>query len=152
MIKRCQTMIDCRDAIDLLAEFLIETAYQQGQEIITDREHLGKMVFTVMNTGFVWLAYVEDKPVGLLMAPIEKNLWVPKYSQLRELVWFVLPDYRKSTIGGRLFKAYCQQGEKLLEENKIEGYFTTRMSTTDEIDLERRGFRLTEKTYLKERI
>jgi hypothetical protein len=51
-----------------------------------------------------------------------------------------------------LFKTYCQQGEKLLEENKIEGYFTTRMTTTDEIDLERRGFRLTEKTYLKERI
>jgi hypothetical protein len=42
-------------------------------------------------------------------------------------------------------------GNTLLEQDKIDGYFTTRMTTTEDIDLERRGFRLTEKTYLKER-
>jgi hypothetical protein len=152
MIKRCHTINDVSDAIELLQEFLKETAYSQSLEIIGNREHLGKMIYSTMATGCVWLAYVDQKPAGLLMAPIETNQWVPQYKQLRELVWFVLPEHRRSTIGGRLFKTYCHLGEQLLKENKIEGYFTTRMATTDEINLERRGFRLTERTYLKERI
>lgn len=152
MIKRCSTTLDVSDAIKLLQEFLKETAYSQSLEIIGNREHLGKMIYSTMSNGYIWLAYVDDKPVGLLMAPVETNQWVPKYKQLRELVWFVSPEHRRSTIGGRLFKEYCNMGEQLLEQNKIEGYFTTRMATTDEVNLERRGFRLTEKTYLKERV
>lgn len=152
MIKRCYTIKDVSDAIELLQEFLKETAYSQSLEIVGNREHLGKMIYTTMTQGFVWLAYVENKPAGLLMAPVETNHWAPQYKQLRELVWFVKPEHRRSTIGGRLFLAYCDMGEKLLEENKIEGYFTTRMATTDEVNLERRGFRLTERTYLKERV
>jgi hypothetical protein len=152
MIKRCYTIKDVSDAIELLQQFLKETAYTQSEEIVNDREHLGKMIYTTMTQGFVWLAYIDKQPVGILMAPVETNHWVPKYKQLRELVWFVLPEHRKSTIGGRLFKTYCDMGEKLLEENKIEGYFTTRMASTDEVNLERRGFRLTERTYLKEKV
>jgi hypothetical protein len=151
MIKQISTMVEARDAIRLLQEFLKETAYEQSIEAAKDIEHLGKLVFTVMNNGFIWISYVDELPVGILIAIKEKNLWAPQYSELRELVWFVLPEHRKSSIGGRLFKTFCDQGDTLLEQSKIDGYFTTRMTTTDSIDLERRGFRLTEKTYLKER-
>jgi hypothetical protein len=151
MIRQAHTMVDARSAMNLLKEFLQETAYAQSEEVINNTEHLGKLVFSIMNHGYLWLALVEDEPVGLLMASVEPNLWAPKYNQLRELVWFVKKEHRRSTLGGRLFKEYCAKGEQLLSEGKIEGYFTTRMSTTDEVGLERRGFRLTEKTYLKER-
>lgn len=152
MIKQIGTMVEARDAIRLLQEFLKETPYQQAQSAVNDIEHLGKLVFAIMNNGYIWVAYSDDKPVGLLMAVKEPNLWAPKCAELRELVWFVLPEHRQSTIGGRLFKKFCQRGDQLIAEQAIEGYWTTRMSTTDNIDLERRGFRLTEKTYLKERI
>jgi len=38
----------------------------------------------------------------------------------------------------------------LLDNNEIQGYFTTRMTSTVDYDLERRGFRLTEKLYIKD--
>ena len=144
-------MVEARDAIRLLQDFLKETAYAQSVEAANDIEHLGKLVFTVMNNGYIWIAYIDDKPAGLLMAVKEKNLWAPQHSELRELVWFVKEEHRKTSIGGRLFKTFCDMGDALLKDGKIDGYFTTRMTTTDDIDLERRGFRLTEKTYLKER-
>lgn len=151
MIRQVHNMLEARDAIKLLQEFLNETAYHQAPDVANNVEHLGKLVFTVMNNGYIWIAYSDEKPVGLLMAIRQPNMWLPSFIELRELVWFVNPEHRKTTIGGRLFKTFSNAVDQLLEQGKIHGCFTTRMSTTDEINLERRGFRLTEKTYMKER-
>ncbi len=136
--------------IGLLRSFLGETSYKQAQRATENLEHLCKLVWTVQQHGYIWLAYINERPVGLLMAIKEPNMWVPEAKELREIVWYVLPEYRKSSIGGKLFLTYCELGNDLLHSKLIDGYFTTRMPTTDSIDLERRGFRLTEQTYLKE--
>ena len=38
----------------------------------------------------------------------------------------------------------------MMAAGEIDGYFTTRMTSTVDYDLESRGFRLTEKLYLKD--
>jgi hypothetical protein len=62
----------------------------------------------------------------------------------------VREEYRGTLGAGRLFIKFCEQAEKLLNNNEIQGYFTTRMTTTRDYDLESRGFRLTEKLYIKD--
>jgi hypothetical protein len=62
----------------------------------------------------------------------------------------VRESHRGTTGAGRLFVEFCKTGEDLLNSGEIQGYFTTRMTTTTDYDLERRGFRLTEKLYLKD--
>jgi hypothetical protein len=141
---------DTQIIIDLLAEFLTETSYQQGQAAAKDVEHLAKLTWTVQQHGYIWLAFKKEKPVGLLMAVREPNMWLPRAREFRELVWYVLPEHRKSTIGGRLFLEYCRKGDDLLARKEIQGYFTTQMTTTSPIDLESRGFRLTERSFIKE--
>jgi hypothetical protein len=151
MIKQAHTIHDLKDTIELLQTFLCDTAYTQALEASQDLEHLGRLAYGILSKGYIWLAYVEDKPVGLLMAIKEPNMWISSRHQLREIVWYVRPEHRMSSIGGRLFAKYCAQGERMLDQGLIDGYFTTRMTTTDGIDYARRGFRLTEQTYLKER-
>jgi len=150
MIKLAESLFDVADAISLVQSFLNETSYSQGALAASNREHLGLLVYRIKQHGYIWLAYVDNQPVGILMAVKEANMWIPSIIQMREMVWYVKPEYRNSSIGGRLFVAYTLQGEKLCKESVIQGYFTTRMSTTNSIDLERRGFRRTEETYLKE--
>jgi hypothetical protein len=152
MIKQISTMVEARHALRLLQDFLLDTAYPQAEAAANDVEHLGKLVFNIMNNGYVWVAYEDNEPIGLLMAVKDKNMWAPMNIEFRELVWYVKPQHRNTLVGGRLFKHYCQKGDELLSQGLIQGYFTTRMATTTAIDLERRGFRLTENTYLKERI
>lgn len=135
---------------DLLVEFLQETAYEQAQDAAQDHEHLLKLIFSVQHHGRIWIAYSQDQPVGLLMAMTNANMWYPRARELRELVFFVKKSHRNSTIGGRLFREFCAYGEQLKSQGQIQGYFTTRMSTTVDFGLERRGFRLVEQTYLKE--
>lgn len=141
---------DAREAVELLKKFLQETSYQQGPAASKNTEHLAKLVWSAQQYGYIWLAWRESEPVGILMAIKEPNMWMPEARELRELVWYVVPEHRKSTIGGKLFLAYCKKAEELLSERKIQGYFTTRMATTDAVDLSRRGFRLAESTFIKE--
>ena len=147
---RLATDEDSGIAVELLRRFLLDTSYSQAKEASENREHLVKLVWACQQFGFVWLAFIDNKPAGILMSLKEPNIWFPKKIQFRELVWFVLPEYRSSSIGGKLFINYCKKAEELKKKGLIEGYFTTKMTTTDSIDLERRGFRLTETTYIKE--
>lgn len=150
MIYQAKKIIDVQIAINLLIEFLKETSYGIEEIDYAGREHLGKLIYTIINTNnYVWIAEAESRPVGILIALVEPNMWMPKLKQMRELVWFVLPEYRNTTIGAKLFLEYCKTAQELLDKKSIVGYFTTVMPTTKSIDLEKRGFELKEHTYFK---
>lgn len=151
MIYLAHTILDAQHIIGLLQEFLKETSYSQGMGASKNIEHLGKLAFTFMQLGFVWLAFSDKKPVGILAALKEPNIWDPNVVHLREMVWYVLPQYRGQTHAGRLFAEYCKKGDQLLSEGKINFYSTTRMSTTTALKLQDRGFDLKEITYTKEK-
>lgn len=150
MIKQAHTLMDARHIIKLMQRFLNDTSYNQAEEASRDVEHLGKLAFTFIQQGYVWLAFDGEEPVGMLAAVMEPNMWNPKVRQMRELIWYVVPEKRKSTVGGRLFKQYCLKGDELKSQGKINVYFTSMMTSTQACDLESRGFRCTERTYIKE--
>jgi hypothetical protein len=150
MIKQAHTLMDARHIIKMIQRFLTETSYSQGLEASKDVEHLGRLAFTFINNGHVWLAFDGEEAVGILVSIMEPNIWNPRHKQMRELIWYVVPEKRNSTVGGRLFKQYCLKGDELKSQGKITAYFTSMMSSTQPCDLERRGFRLTEQTYIKE--
>lgn len=148
---RLATRHDIPVILDLLVDFMQEGAYgEHAQE--PDREYLRRLIFNVIYVGYIWLWTEGDdaEPAGFLAAYKEPNIWQPNRHQLRELAWYVRPEYRGRMAGGRLFIEFCRKGEELMTAGTIHGYATTRMTTTNELDLERRGFRLTEYMYLKD--
>lgn len=150
MIKKICSQEDIQKAIILLQEFVKETIYRDLYPAASNEMHLGKMVHLIMHNHYAWLAELDGEPAGILLAIKEANMWAPTQKQMRELVWYVKPEHRTGPTAGRLFLEYCRVADQLLKEGEIQGYFTTRMTTTRDQGLENRGFRLTEQTYLKE--
>jgi hypothetical protein len=150
MIRLAKNIDDLSSAVEVVQQFLLETSYNQGQQASKNVAHIGGLVHSIFQQGHIWLAYHDDEPVGILAAIIEPNMWIPEIRQMREIVWFIRSEYRSTTLGGKLWLKYQEKAEMLLKSGQISGYFTTKMTTTDPINLERRGFRLTEMTYLKE--
>lgn len=146
---RLATRSDIGAVVDLLTDFLTETSYAEHCEEI-DRDHLRKLVFAVQHQGFIWLFCHDEIIVGCLIAVKEQNIWMPSKISLREMVWYVKEQYRNTMGAGRLFIKFCEQGDRMMAAGEIDGYFTTRMTSTVDYDLESRGFRLTEKLYLKD--
>lgn len=147
---RTATRADLTAIAELLEEFLLETAYAEHCEEI-DTQHLRKLVFAVLHQGYIWVLCHNEIIVGCLIAVREQNIWMPNKVSLREVVWYVKEQYRKTIGAGRLFVKFCDKGDELMVAGHIQGYFTTRMTSTQDYDLESRGFRLTEKLYLKDR-
>jgi hypothetical protein len=146
---RLATRADLTAVADLMVEFLQSTSYDNHTDVI-DKEHIRRLAFSILHQGYIWLYSVNEEPVGVLAAVKEQNTWVPSKTTLRELVWYVKPQHRGTAGAGKLFVKFCHTAEKLLNNKEISCYFTTRMTTTQDYDLERRGFRLTEKLYIKD--
>lgn len=148
MIRRA-TRSDLTTVHSLLIDFLQSTSYDKHMADL-DEEHIKKLAYNVIQVGYVWLYEHEQVAVGLLIAIKEQNIWMPSKVSLRELVWFVKEEYRRSPGAGRLFIEFCRLGDQLLLNKEIEGYFTTRMATTGDYDLSKRGFREVERLFLKD--
>jgi len=146
---RLANRADLQVIADLLIEFLQETSYAEHTDSV-NREHILRLAYAVLHQGYIWMLWHDKVCVGLLVAVKEQNIWMPNKVSLRELVWYVKQEYRKTTGAGRLFIKFCEKGDELMEQGQIQGFFTTRMTSTTDYDLERRGFRLTEKLYLKD--
>lgn len=146
---RLATRADLNLVTDLVVEFLQSTSYNKHTDQI-DIAHIKRLVFAVLHQGYIWLLFNDRVAIGLLVAVKEQNMWMPNKISLREMVWYVRQEYRGTVGAGRLFIEFCQQAQQLLNNGEIQGYFTTRMTTTQDYDLESRGFRLTEKLYLKD--
>jgi len=146
---RLATRSDLNIVTDLIIEFLQSTSYNTHTRDINS-EHIKKLSYAVLHQGYIWLLFNGEIAVGLLVAVKEQNMWMPNKISLREMVWYVREEHRKSIGAGKLFVEFCKHAELMLERDEINGYFTTRMTTTEDYDLERTGFRLTEKLYLKD--
>lgn len=146
---RTATRSDINAIAELLEEFLVESAYAQHCNEI-NRLWLKKIIYTALQQGYIWLLIHDELVNGCLIAIKEQNIWIPEKVTLREMVWYVRDQYRRSPGAGRLFLAFCDKGEELMENKEIDGYFTTRMATTDNYDLTKRGFREVERLFFRD--
>ncbi len=140
---------DLDTIVALVTEFLSDTAYNK-YAVDVDHDRVKKLCWGCLQLGKVWISWDQAKATGLLMAIRESNVWIPEKISLKEMVWYVKPEYRNSTAAGRLFSAFCTEAEKQLNNGSIEAYFIGVMSSTNSIDFERRGFRLAERLYIKD--
>lgn len=90
----------------------------------------------------------EGIPRGMVIAAIEPDLWLSHIRVLREIAWWVEPEYRKTTMGYRLIREYMRTIEKLKENNLIN-YGTLATLTNSPIrDMERWGWRGIQQQYI----
>lgn len=146
---RLATKTDIPQLVELYVEFLESSAYSQhGVDI--DRDYLAQLVYGIIKTNYIWVWDKHSELVGMLIAVLEPNLHIPQRRVFKELIWYVKPEHRGGSTAGRMFVAFLRQGQELVDQGRAHAVATTRMATTENYDLESRGFRMTEKVYLKD--
>ena len=116
-----------------------------------DDDHIDQILFTCSRSGVLLYAEQDDKPAGFFIAMPAGDLWLPKLPPvMREAAWWVEPDYRDGTIGGKLFLQYLQVCKELKKRGLIQGYTMTLMDQSPQIKLEKYGFKPIETIYYAE--
>lgn len=111
-----------------------------------DREYIKVLLEQlIVGRGFVLL---DDQMRGMLAAVITSNFWCPKVSEIKEVAWWVYPEYRQGTIGGRLFFEFVKHSEELVRQKRADIVCASLMHTSSVQTLP--GFKKIESTFVKE--
>ena len=147
MIRKI-TRFDYDQLCEFMIEFAIETGIKTYDKETYNYEYAKNILLRCEKAGVSLVAEHEGKIVGMILSLRVPEVWMPDIIRLRELAWWVRPEYRSTTVGARLFAEYRSQAQELLDEKKITGYTITKLSTSPDFDYERRGFKFIEATYM----
>ena len=86
---------------------------------------------------------------GLLMAIIHPTIWSNKVYSMQELAWYVKPEFRHTTVGYRLLKAYIEYGEELKKNGRIKFFSVSKMDTSPDVKYQKFGFRKKDENWIK---
>ena len=101
-------------------------------------KYVEELLFSIIaGRGFI---YIDNNMRGALIAIKQSNVWSPNVKELNELLWWVEPEHRNGTIGGRLWKAFDERAEAMLKAGDIDFVVTSISANGPLIDYTKRGY------------
>ena len=141
---------------DIPAIALMVSAFAKESSLEYHRTHVPNLLQAqrtlgeILKTGIILVSEDSDTLTGMFIAGIESDLLFPEYKTLREIAWWVKPEYRRGKTGWQLYTAYKAQGLRLKEKGIISAVSLTLLSNSPDIALDRRGWRRIETNYILE--
>lgn len=131
-----------------MIKFATESSIKTYDRETYNYEYARNLLLRCEKTGVCLVSEDQGQITGTILSMRVQDIWVPDVIRLRELAWWVQPEYRSTTTGARLFSEYRRQAQEMLDNKKITGYTITKLSTSPDFDYERRGFKFIEATYM----
>lgn len=112
-----------------------------------DEEHVANLMTQMMaGRGFV---LIDNESRGFIAALITTNVWCPEVYELHELAWWVKPEHRNGTVGGRLWKEFDRLATDLIDDGRIDVAVTAVMANNSWIDYTKRGYSPMQATFFR---
>ena len=136
---RLATRYDIPRLLEIVEAYAYETPIKC---LVRPNNHFPKyveeMLFSIIaGRGFI---YIDNNMRGALIAIKQGNVWSPNVKELHELLWWVEPEHRNGTIGGRLWKAFDERAEAMLKAGDIDFVVTSISANGPLIDYTKRGY------------
>lgn len=144
---RTANKFDLPYILDMLRNFRNETPIDMMREC-NNTEYANKLYHHIILGGGIALIAEDTEPVGMILGIIDQNIWDPDIKVLRELAFWVEADKRGSTAGYKLILEYNKRAQQLVDDNKINMYTMTKMTTSPDIDFSRFGYQKTEEVWV----
>ena len=146
---RLANKFDIPILIAMIQEFSKETLIQKYKDqALWDKKYVGNLLYSlILGRGFI---VIDENLKGMIIAMITPNVWCPKSNQLNELAWWVAPEARNGSLGGKLWIEFNKQAQKLLDEKRIDVVMTSLMANSPKIDYSKRGFKQLHTTFFRE--
>lgn len=148
MIRRA-TRYDIPRLLEIVEAYAFENPIAVlGKQANHDPKYVESLLFgIIMGRGFV---YIDNHMRGAIIGIKNDNIWCPKVRELNELLWWVEHEYRNSTIGGRLWKAFDQEATEMLNRGDVHCVITSVSASGPLIDYTKRGYKAVGASFVKE--
>ena len=146
---RLATRYDIPRLLEIVEAYAYENPIKKlGDQSNHNPKYVEELLFGIIKgRGFI---YIDANMRGAIVAYKSSNIWSPKVKELNELLWWVEPEHRNGTIGGRLWKAFDDHAKAMLEAGDIDFVCTSISANGPLIDYTRRGYKPVGATFVKE--
>lgn len=136
---RLATRYDIPRLLEIVEAYSYETPIKAlGQQNNHFPRYVEELLFSIIaGRGFI---YIDNNMRGAIIAVKQGNVWSPKLKELNELLWWVEPEHRNGTIGGRLWKAFDERATAMLKAGDIDFVVTSVSANGPLIDYTKRNY------------
>lgn len=133
----------------MVREYCKEVPSEQAQDSsLFDETNVKKLLMAMLSgRGYI---LVDDEYRGFIAAFVTNNIWFPKILELNELAWWVKPEYRNGTLGGKLWIEFDRIANKLLKAKRVNVVRVSLTEKSPQINYEKRGYKKFESSFFKE--
>lgn len=144
---RYATKYDMPHLIDMMKAYA-EEAGIKALKHNQNESHVRSLFYQMLKgRGFI---LVDDQLRGFLAAYVTCNFWNSAVKELHEVAWWVMPEYRDTSIGGRLWLRFNKLAQDMLDQNRVQIVCTSLMPSSPEIDYTRYKFAPLQATFFRE--
>jgi len=97
--------------------------------------------------GVALLSFRDDKPTGMILGMIDQSIWDNKLCILKELAYWVKPEFRGTSAAYRLLSKYNDLGQSLFDSGRIKAWTISKMVNSPDLDYGKFGYRKAEETW-----
>jgi N-acetylglutamate synthase-like GNAT family acetyltransferase len=148
MIRPARTA-DLEQVLNLLKAFAAESLINYSEWTEEDLRNAKKVLLDLIVNQYLMVAEKDNKLVGMIGAQREPDPWIKSRKRLRELFWWVDPDYRRSRISAELFVKWQQDCERMLKDKIVDQASLSTQPGRSDISLDSRGWICVEQHWIK---
>ena len=139
---------DMPELLQMMRDYSTQTPVPALQAAAAhDEAHVANLMTQMMaGRGFV---LIDNESRGFIAALITTNVWCPEVYELHELAWWVKPEHRNGTVGGRLWKEFDRLATDLIDDGRIDVAVTAVMANNTWIDYTKRGYAPMQATFFR---
>jgi N-acetylglutamate synthase-like GNAT family acetyltransferase len=140
MQVRSATIQDYADIKRLMIDFANNNPVEDLKQPKYNDHHVNRLLDHLTKEGIALVCENEGKVIGMLLASIQGDVWLPHIQRMTEIAWWVESEYRGTTAGARLLHEYITIGKKLTDNKIISSFTLTTLATTPDLKLQERGW------------
>lgn len=138
---------DLPAVIDMLRNFRNNTPIEIMREC-DNEDYINRLFHHIILGGGIALIAEDKNYVGMIIGVKDQNIWDPDMKVLKELVYWVEPEYRGTTAGYKLLLQYNKLAKELMDKQKIKMYTMTKMVNSPDLDFSKFGYKKTEEVWV----
>jgi len=131
---------DYDDIKRLMIDFANANPVEDLQNPQYDYNHVNRVIDHILKTGIALVCEEHGRVVGMLLATIQGDLWLPHVKRMTEVAWWVEEPFRGTSAGARLLNRYIAIGIEAKDKGHISTFTLTTLATTPDLKLQDRGW------------
>lgn len=141
MLIRKAIQHDFADIKRLMIDFANANPVKLLHDPSYSEKHTDAVLKHLHQYGLMLVAEDNNRVVGILLASVVEDIWLPEIKRMSEIAWWVEESYRNTTAGARLLKKYVELGIEYQEMGVIQHFTLTTLASTPDLKLDKRGWK-----------